>query len=318
MFCELVLKFLQINYNEYTFGKTKIFFRFGVLSLINEILLNKNEKKKKKFIECVYKFWLAKRKRRLLNFVLFGCRFKILFKKQRWKMLMNNGLQMYNNYLFKEQKKNIKKILIYYFNVYKQRMYFLELKKSTIIIQKNYRKYICRKKYMNIKRTIRFIQDYYIFRKYYQKRVNASNIIRKYWLMYIIKSDYKYVINSIIKIQRAFKMYMKKKYIDYCLNVSQLKKGENNIYSKKTNIPVYNQIYDQTDRIGSFIYIHSEKKRRHSFSVSIMNNSTSICMLIYQGMIMIMINSLFFLTCEYIIIFCFLTIIHPFQSYIFL
>ncbi|WBY57188.1 myosin K [Plasmodium yoelii yoelii] len=267
MFCELVLKFLQINYNEYTFGKTKIFFRFGVLSLINEILLNKNEKKKKKFIECVYKFWLARRKRRLLNFVLFGCRFKILFKKQRWKMLMNNGLQMYNNYLFKEQKKNIKKILIYYFNVYKQRIYFLELKKSTIIIQKNYRKYICRKKYINIKRTIRFIQDYYIFRKYYQKRIKASNIIRKYWLMYIIKSDYKYVINSIIKIQRAFKMYMKKKYIDYCLNGSQLKNEEKNIYSQKNNVHVYNQISDQTDRIGSFIYIHSEKKRRHSFSI---------------------------------------------------
>ncbi|VTZ67967.1 myosin K, putative [Plasmodium chabaudi chabaudi] len=295
MFCELVLKFLQINYNEYTFGKTKIFFRFGVLSLINEILLNKNEKKKKKFIECVYKFWLARRKRRLLNFVLFGCRFKILFKKQRWKMLMNNGLQMYNNYLFKEQKKNLKKILIYYFNVYKQRVYFLDLKKSTIIIQKNYRKYICRKKFMYIKRMVRFIEDYYIFRKYYQKRVNASNIIRKYWLTYITKSDYKYVINSVIRIQRAFKIYMKKKYIDYCLNGDQAKKEEQNIYFKKNNVPMRNKICDQADRIGSFIYIHPEKKRRHSFSVSLMRNSMASGVAIYQGVTMS--NSSLFLAC---------------------
>ncbi|CRG96455.1 myosin F, putative [Plasmodium gallinaceum] len=283
MFCEIVLKFLEINTNEYTFGKTKVFFRFGVLSIINEIL-NKNEKKKNKFIECVYKFWLYKRKKRLLNFVLYGCRFKILFKKQRAKKLMEYGLNLYNNYLFKKKLHNIEKIILYYFNVYKQRIYFLNLRNSSLIIQKNFRKYISRKKYLYMKRQILFIQDYYLFQKYFKKRVNASNIIRKNWIMYITKSDYQYVLKNVVKIQRAFKKYMKKKYINYCLkvaNINQQKKTNNILIKnvikeeeKKNCFGSLNKQFSETDRVGSFIYIET-KKYRHSIAIGEKLNNLS-------------------------------------------
>ncbi|CRH00276.1 myosin F, putative [Plasmodium relictum] len=276
MFCEIVLKFLEINTSEYTFGKTKVFFRFGVLSIINEIL-NKNEEKKNKFIECVYKFWLYKRKRRLLNFVLYGCRLKILFKKQRAKKLIESGLNLYNNYLFKKKLHNIEKVILYYFNVYKQRIYFLKLRNSSLIIQKNFRKYILRKKYLYMKRQILFIQDYYLFQKYFKKRVNASNIIRKNWIMYITKSDYKYVLKNIVKIQRAFKKYMKKKYINYCLkiaNIDHQKKTNNTLIKneikeeekKKNYFTSLSKKFNENDRVGSFIYIET-KKHRHSFAM---------------------------------------------------
>ncbi|KYN99040.1 putative myosin F [Plasmodium gaboni] len=279
MFCKIVLMFLEINSNEYTFGKTKIFFRFGVLSIINEIL-NKNEKKKNTFIQCVYKYWLHIRKRRLLNFVLFGCRFKILFKKRRAKLLMENGLDLYNEYLFKKKLECIEKILFFYFNVYKQRIYFLKLKSSTLIIQKNYRTYILRKKFLYMKKQILFIQDYYLFQKYFKQRVKAANTIRKNWIMYITKYDYKYLLKCIIKIQRAFKKYMKKKYILYCLKIAHVKDTKKkNIYHHaftKNEIEEKKKIYplnilkknsfNVTDRIGSFIYVQT-RKHRHTITM---------------------------------------------------
>ncbi|SPJ11121.1 myosin F, putative [Plasmodium sp. DRC-Itaito] len=279
MFCKIVLMFLEINSNEYTFGKTKIFFRFGVLSIINEIL-NKNEKKKNTFIQCVYKYWLHIRKRRLLNFVLFGCRFKILFKKRRAKLLMEKGLDLYNKYLFKKKLECIEKILFFYFNVYKQRIFFLKLKSSTLIIQKNYRTYILRKKFLYMKKQILFIQDYYLFQKYFKQRVKAANTIRKNWIMYITKYDYKYLLKCIIKIQRAFKKYMKKKYILYCLKIAHVKDSKkkniyhhtftkNEIEEKKKNYPLNilkKNSFNVTDRIGSFIYVQT-RKHRHTITV---------------------------------------------------
>ncbi|KYN96741.1 myosin F, putative [Plasmodium reichenowi] len=290
MFCKIVLMFLEINSNEYTFGKTKIFFRFGVLSIINEIL-NKNEKKKNTFIQCVYKYWLHIRKRRLLNFVLFGCRFKILFKKRRAKLLMEEGLDLYNKYLFKKKLECIEKILFFYFNVYKQRIFFLKLKSSTLIIQKNYRTYILRKKFLYMKKQILFIQDYYLFQKYFKQRVKAANIIRKNWIMYITKYDYKYLLKCIIKIQRAFKKYMKKKYILYCLKIAHVKDSKkknmyhptftkNEIEEKKKIYPLNilkKKSFNVTDRIGSFIYVQT-RKHRHTITVGdkFLLSSTSI------------------------------------------
>ncbi|ETW54981.1 hypothetical protein PFUGPA_02804 [Plasmodium falciparum Palo Alto/Uganda] len=290
MFCKIVLMFLEINSNEYTFGKTKIFFRFGVLSIINEIL-NKNEKKKNTFIQCVYKYWLHIRKRRLLNFVLFGCRFKILFKKRRAKLLMEEGLDLYNQYLFKKKLECIEKILFFYFNVYKQRIFFLKLKSSTLIIQKNYRTYILRKKFLYMKKQILFIQDYYLFQKYFKQRVKAANIIRKNWIMYITKYDYKYLLKCIIKIQRAFKKYMKKKYILYCLKIAHVKDSKkknmyhhtftkNEIEEKKKIYPLNilkKKSFNVTDRIGSFIYVQT-RKHRHTITVGdkIFLSSTNI------------------------------------------
>uniref|UniRef100_A0A8C9LHU1 Myosin-J heavy chain-like n=1 Tax=Piliocolobus tephrosceles TaxID=591936 RepID=A0A8C9LHU1_9PRIM len=283
VFCEIVLNFLQISHNEYKFGITKIFFRFGVLSLINE-LLNKNNDNKNKFVECVYKYWLYRKKKKILNFVLFGCRFKLLFKKQRAKMLMEQGIYLYNNYyLYNIQKKHIKKILFYYFHVYKQRTYFINLRKSTLIIQTYYRTYVCRKHFLHIKRKIMLIQDYYLFHKYYKKRVYAANIIRKNWIMYITKSDYKYVANSVVKIQKAFKNYMKKKYIDYCLEKVQVKKQKIEPTSNKTmNVKQELEIDDKkkklktykkhpreeedANRIGSFICIDKRIQTRQSFA----------------------------------------------------
>ncbi|SBT77282.1 myosin F, putative [Plasmodium ovale] len=278
MFCEIVLKFLQISSSEYTFGRTKIFFRFGVLSLISEIL-NKNENNKNKFIACVYKFWLNKRKRAMLIFILCGCRFKILFKKQRAKMLMDCGLHVYNAYLFNEKKKSMKKILFFYFNVYKQRIHFLNLRVKTLIIQKNYRMYILRKKFLYMKRQLLFIQDYYLFQKYFKERVKASTVIRKNWLMYITRSDYHYVLCSIIKIQKAFKKYMQRKYISYCLKIACVKKQPNRTYTlfvkqeaeeketKKIILPPSHKPRQEIDRIGSFICIDAPTKRRHSFAM---------------------------------------------------
>ncbi|KMZ86543.1 myosin heavy chain subunit [Plasmodium vivax Brazil I] len=230
MFCEIVLKFLDIHSNEYTFGRTKVFFRFGVLSTINEIL-NKNLEKKNKFIQCVYNFWLHRRKRKILKFVLCGCRFKMLIKRRRAKRLMEHGLGYYNKFLLQKKRQSLRKILFYYFYVYKQRTYFLQLRRSSLVIQRHIRGYLARKKYSHVKRQILFIQDYYLFQGYFKQRVTASNIIRKNWLTYITKSDYRYVRMSIIKIQRAFRRYMKGKYINYCLKVVNVKKQPKRTYS---------------------------------------------------------------------------------------
>ncbi|KJP90293.1 hypothetical protein AK88_00141 [Plasmodium fragile] len=297
MFCEIVLKFLDIPSNEYTFGKTKVFFRFGVLSTINEIL-NKNMEKKNKFIECVYNFWLHKRKRTMLKFVLCGCRFKMLIKRMRCKRLMEHGLYYYNNFLLQKKMQSVRKILFYYFYVYKQRIYFLQLRTSSLIIQKHIRGYLARKKYLHLKRQIIFIQDYYIFQGYFKQRVRACNIIRKNWLTYITKSDYHYVRMSIIKIQRAFRKYMKGKYINYCMKVVNVKKQPKRTYSafvkseivqgKKLKLGVQGRTqmqvtkgvkhekgpdrrmgkrpFHEEDRIGSFICVE-RTNRRHSFAM---------------------------------------------------
>ncbi|OTN64816.1 putative Myosin heavy chain subunit [Plasmodium knowlesi] len=297
MFCEIVLKFLDIPSNEYTFGRTKVFFRFGVLSSINEIL-NKNLEKKNKFIDCVYNFWLHKRKQKILKFVLCGCRFKMLIKRMRAKRLMEHGLYYYNNFLQQKKRQSLRKILFYYFYVYKQRIYFLQLRNSSLIIQKHIRGYLARKKYLHIRRQILFIQDYYIFQGYFKQRVTASNIIRKNWLTYITKSDYHYVRMSIIKIQRAFRRYMKGKYINYCLKVVNVKKQPKRTYSAfvKSEIDegrklkvgaqrttqkelgkgvkherardrqLRKRLFQEEDRIGSFICVE-KTNRRHSFAM---------------------------------------------------
>ncbi|EUD67251.1 hypothetical protein C922_02401 [Plasmodium inui San Antonio 1] len=297
MFCEIVLKFLDIHSNEYTFGKTKVFFRFGVLSTINEIL-NKNLEKKNKFIQCVYNFWLHKRKRKILKFVLCGCRFKVLIKRMRAKRLMEHGLYYYNNFLLQKKRQSLRKILFYYFYVYKQRTYFLQLRTSSLVIQKHIRGYLARKEYLHVKRQILFIQDYYIFQGYFKRRVRASNIIRKNWLTYITKSDYHYVRRSIIKIQRAFRRYMKGKYLHYCLKVVNVKKQPKRTYSvfvkreigqgKKLELgaqrtsqkklakgvkherardrPLGKRPCQEDERIGSFICVE-RTNRRHSFAI---------------------------------------------------
>ncbi|ANQ08358.1 Uncharacterized protein PCOAH_00027400 [Plasmodium coatneyi] len=297
MFCEIVLKFLDIHSNEYTFGRTKVFFRFGVLSTINEIL-NKNLEKKNKFIDCVYNFWLHKRKRKILKFVLCGCRLKMLIKRMRAKRLMEHGLYYYNNFLTQKKRQCLRKILFYYFYVYKQRTYFLQLKRSSLVIQRHIRGFMARKKYLHIRRQILFIQDYFIFQTYFKQRVTASNIIRKNWLTYITKSDYLYVRMGIIKIQRAFRRYMKGKYINYCLKVVNVKKQPKRTYSafvksevgqgKKLQLGAQRtvqrefakgvkqergpdrqrgkRLFQEEERIGSFICVE-RTNRRHSFAM---------------------------------------------------
>lgn len=295
MFSELILKFLEIDKNEYRLGKTKVFFRFGVLSIINEVL-NKNEQRKDEFLQCVYKYWLDWRKRRMLNFVLFGCRFKILFKKRRAKYLMEIGLEVYNQYWYQKQLQKAEVIAYYYFCVYKSRCYFLKLRSSTLLIQKNIRCYLARKKYLYMKRQILFIQDYYLFHTYFKRRVFSANVIRKNWLTYITRYDYLYVLKCIRIIQREFKKYLKKKYRNYYMNIVQSREGDpknikGKLYVKQEmdeeekkeifNPPLLrkrsSKYEEDENRMCSFIYIENKKnkgKPRHSFSFGCRANST--------------------------------------------